>query len=126
MRDGDLALRLDAGNGFCRQIADGADGHHSHLPTRFQPTSFTYGQRLHGAAPIYQHPTATGVADDEGPLIGQLGRVHQVAQLVLIHWRSDGEVGDRPQIGHIESPMMGRTILAHQSGPVKTEHHRQA
>ena len=66
------------------------------------------------------------VSDDKRSLVGKLCRVHQSAELVLIHGGRDGEVGDGTQGREIICPMMSGTILSYQSGAVQTEYNVHA
>ena len=44
---------------------------------------------------------------------------------MLVHRRGDGEMRYRAQSRHVEGSVVGRSVFAHQSGTVQTEHHRQ-
>ena len=46
-------------------------------------------------------------------------------QLVLVLGRHDGHVGQVPQIGQVKGAMMGRAVIAHDSGPVQGKGHPQ-
>ena len=50
---------------------------------------------------------------------------HEVAQLALVVGRSNDEMRNGAQGGNVEHPMVGGTILAHESGTIETEHHGQ-
>ena len=50
---------------------------------------------------------------------------HEVAQLALVVGRRNDEIGNGAQSRNVEHPMVGGTILAHESGTIETEHHGQ-
>ena len=53
------------------------------------------------------------------------GRGHHARQFVLVLGGHEGQVGDVPQIGNVECPVMGGPVLAHQAAPVQEEFHAQ-
>ena len=53
--------------------------------------------------------------------MGLLRGEHQPAQLVFVHRRADGEVGNRSQVGQIEGSVVRGTVFAHQSGAVEAD-----
>ena len=57
----------------------------------------------------------------KGPLFAQLRRVHEVAQVVLVHGGGDGHVGDAAQVAQVEYPVVRHPVFTHQSGPVDAE-----
>ena len=67
-------------------VADGAQGKDGHIAalTEFAPGA--YGNLLQRTTPVDQRATATGIADDEGPLAVELSGVHHPSQLVLVEW----------------------------------------
>ena len=75
--------------------------------------------------PVGQHPVATRIADYKSAFVGQLRGVHEPAQLILVHGTGDGEMRDGAQCSHVEGAVVRGTVFAHQSGPIKAEHHGQ-
>ena len=88
--------------------------------------STTYRKLLHRTPPIGKDATASRITDDEGTFVGQLGGVHQAAQLMLVHRRRDGEVGNGTKRSQVEGTVMGGSVLPYQSCTVETEHDVQA
>ena len=80
----DASFGLDVGHGVGALHTDGTEGDERHVATVVQAASAAYGHGLEGAAPVGQTAAAAGVADDEGPLAGQLCGVHQAAQFALV------------------------------------------
>ena len=103
------------------RMAHGANGHHCHVLSVAQLTSLSDGNLLQRTAPVYQLAAASGVTDDERSLVGQLCRVHQPAQLMLVHGRRNGQMGDGAQGRHVEGSMMCRSVFAHQAGAVQAQ-----
>ncbi len=56
--------------------------------------------------------------------MGNSGGQHG-AQLIFIFRRHDHHIGKAAQIGKIEKPVMGRTVLTDNPAPVDGKHHRQ-
>ena len=118
-------LLLKTGNGSGGHVSYGTQGEDGHLHTLLQAATFAHLYLFERTLPIYQHTTATWIADGKGTLVGQLGGVHHAAQFVLVHWRCNGEVGDGAQVSQVECTMVSRSVLAHQSCAVETEYHGQ-
>gem|GEM_PF-6359058 len=120
-----LRLFLHFGYGLGSIVSDRSEGEHSHVSAFLQFSARSGHDFLHGVSPVGEHTVASGVAYHVATVVGQLGRVHQIAQLVLVHRRCDGEVGHRPQRRQVEGPVVCGSVLAHESSPVKTQHHGQ-
>ena len=110
-----------AGYGLLHVVAYRADAEHRQVVAVVQSAACAHLDFLQRAAPVLEDTAAPWIADDERSLVGQLGRVHQPAQLVLVHGRGDGEVGDGAQGCQVEGSVVGGAVLADQSGAVKAE-----
>ncbi len=55
----------------------------------------------------------------------QLGCIHHIPEFHLIHGGKNGHIGNAPQVSDIVNPMVCCAVFSYQSGPVKTENHRQ-
>ena len=120
------ALGCHAFHGFGSEVAYGADAEYGDVVTIVQLASLAYGQLFEGAVPVDQFAASAGIAYGEGTLVGELGRIHQVAQLMLIVGRRDGEVRYGAQEGEVEGTMVCGAIFAYQSATVDAEHHVEA
>src|SRR5690606_22791879 len=90
-------------------------------------TSFS-ALSLHDALPIsvYHDPPAPRIPDDEGAGgFVQLGRVHEVAQLFLIHGRRYGHVRNAAHVGQVVCAVMGGAVCPRYACPVQTENYLQ-
>lgn len=87
------------------------------------PPDFHRSERL--IAPGDARSVTARIADGEGPT-GLERRKHHVPKFQLVHRRSHRQIGNRTEIGQIESAVMRRSVLTHQTAPVKTHDHRKA
>ena len=106
-------------------VADGSYAEHGHIGAVGESAAGAHLNLFERTLPVDQFAAAARVAYHEGALVGQLRRIHEPAQLVLVHGRCDGEVGNGAQEGHVEGAVVGGAVLAHQSGAVQTDYHGQ-
>ena len=118
-------LLLKTGNGFCSHISYRAYGKHSHVLSLLQTATFAHRHLFKRTLPIDLYTTTTRIADGKGTLVGQLGRVHQTAQFMLVHGRGYGQVRNGAKVSQVEGSMVRRAILAYQTGAIETKHHGQ-
>ena len=69
---------------------------------------------------------STGVADGHRPPAIEHRLLQGAFQLRKAGGRPDGNARDAVQISHIEHPLVGLTVLSHQTGPVHPKHHMEA
>ena len=119
------ALRRGAFRGTGGSVADRPDRHQRHVRTFAKPPSPADGQRLEGNAPPPTSRTvAARVADHEGMAVLQTG-IHHVAEFQFIHRRSDRKSRHGTECSHVEDPVVGHAVLAHDAAPVEAHHHGQ-
>ena len=111
---------------FGYDVAQGTEAEHGYVVALAEQTSAPYGQGLQGAAPVGQDSAAPRVTDDEGTASGQLCRVHESAQLVLVHGRTDGQVRYGTQGCQVEGAVMRSAVLSHEARAVEAEDDGQA
>ena len=116
----------DLRDGLPDLVSYGAETQDGHLVALMNLASLAHGDFFQRAVPVGEHASAAGIPDDECAFSRQLGGIHELPELVLVHGRSNGEVRDRAQEGEIEGTVMRRSVFSHQSCPVQAEHHRQA
>ena len=109
---------LNALDGLRHVVAYGPDAQHGYVGAVVEPSSGSHLDGLQGAAPVFEHAAAAGVAYDEWSLAVHLCGVHQPSQLVLVHGRGDGQVGYGAQGRQVEGAVVRRPVFAHQSGAV--------
>ena len=125
MCDATSQLFFCRSNGCCSFIPYRANRNYRQVITVFQLTSLPYFYSLQRTLPISQYTPSTRITDGKRSFIRQLGRVHQLSQLMFIVRRSNCQIRYRSQISHIKSPMMRRSVFTHQSGAVQTKYHIQ-
>ena len=112
-------------DGFLHLHANRPHREHGHPAAVAQLAPLAHGHFLQRAAPVAQRPAAARIANDHRALAGQLGRIHQLPELMLVHGRGNRQVGNRPERRQVEGTVVRGPVFAHQPGPVQTDHHRQ-
>ena len=51
--------------------------------------------------------------------------IHHVAEFQFIHRRSDRKSRHGTECSHVEDPVVGHAVLAHDAAPVEAHHHGQ-
>ena len=120
---GERRLRLNLADGPLGLIACRADGQHGHVVSFVYLATRTHRYRFQHAPPFTVFGAATRIAQHHCAHAGQLSRVHKTAKLTLVHGRGYRQVGYGPQGSHVESAMVCRPVLAHQSTTVQAHHH---
>ena len=121
MGNAHFAFGFCTGNCFSCRIANRTDGDDCHVFSVFQFPPFAYLYFFKRRFPVHQHPSSSGVTNHKRSFIGQLCGVHQIAQLMFIIRGCHRQIRDGAHICQIECTMMGRTVLAHNSCPVKAK-----
>ena len=116
MGDRQSLLFFGSRDGACCYVADRTQCDDGYVRTILQAASFAHGYLFQRAAPVEHYASSTRIADDERPFVGQLGGIHQAAQLVLVQWRGDGQVGDGAEVGQVEYAVVCGAVFAHQAG----------
>ena len=83
-RGGKTTLFLPIGDSLFRQVSYRPYREYRNVLAIADLASRTYHNRFKGFAPIGQYSATAWVSDYERPLVGELGGVHQIAQLCLI------------------------------------------
>ena len=120
----DRGIRLRFLHGFERIGEDGADADDEDVLAFPQELSLADGQPDQGII----HPgSGAGAAriPQRGRAVDGCRGIEHVPQLVLVPGHHDGHVGDHPQVGDVERPVVGWPVISHQASAVESEHHRQ-
>ena len=89
-----------------------------------QHLSLPHRQRGKAAVQLNAKTGSPGIADSCRSIQLQCCIKH-LPQLIFILRHHDSHIRHLAQIREIEHPMVGRTVRAHQSGPIQAEHHRK-
>ena len=112
-------------HGVVADVADAEDGHAA-LVALAHHAARADGHALQRRAPVGHHALAARVADAErAGVFGQLGGVHQVAQLLLVHRGRHHHVGDAAHVGQVVAAVVGGAVGPGKAGAVEAEHHVQ-
>src|SRR3546814_20297898 len=88
-------------------------------------TAFAYLDRLERPPPVGHNALPARVPYHKWAHTFLLCRIHQVAQLLLIHRGRYGKVGYTAHVGQIISPMMGRAVGTGYARAIEAKYHVQ-
>src|SRR5688572_16431062 len=101
------------------------DGKNCQLITIAQLSALTNLNNFHRCAPFRHYTLSAWVTNAERFFFSWDGRcIHQIPQLLLIHWCRNDHVWQTTEIGDVIGTMMGWPIRASKTCPVQTEIHR--
>ena len=71
--------------------------------------------------PVDQFATSARIAYGKRSLVGELCGIHEIAQLMLVVWCCDGEVGDGAQECEVKGSMVSRAIFSYEATTINAE-----
>ncbi len=107
-------------------VAHVADGENGNIFAFFNNPSGTHLDFFHFIFPIRKHTLPSRIANWKCPAWArQLGSEHEVSQFVLVHRCCHYHVRDAPEVSHVISTMMCRTVSTCKTSPVQTKINRK-